>query len=244
MAPEKPGLKIAFLGDSLTEGFSGAAYLDILGLRLPQHHLFNYGKGGDTVKSLFHRLRKTTLEAPFDITFLWVGVNDVLVHVSPLYPMVKRLRRQPWAENMEGFLEDYGLLLDHMTPKTRQLFTVSPLMIGEDLTNPWNVRLGELSERIGDLSRNFSGVTYINLRERFVSLLEGKDTAPFIPKSPQRMVLDMLGLKRSQNINDASQRRGLHFTIDGVHLNSAGASVVADVFQEKIRAFADTISAA
>ncbi len=40
---------IAFWGDSLTEGFPGASYFEILKQQLPEDKLINYGKGGDTV---------------------------------------------------------------------------------------------------------------------------------------------------------------------------------------------------
>ena len=42
-------MDIAFLGDSLTEGRPGAAYLPLLAQRLPQHRLLNHGRAGDTV---------------------------------------------------------------------------------------------------------------------------------------------------------------------------------------------------
>lgn len=240
MAPDPAALRIAFLGDSLTAGFPGTAYLDILEPRLPRHHLYNYGKGGDTIKSLCRRLLKTRLDDPFDIIFLWVGVNDVLVHVSPLYPTIKRLRRQPWAKDKDELEEDYRLLLEHVVPKTRHLFTVSPLFIGEDLSSPWNTRLVEVGEQMRTLSQGYSNITYIDLRDQFVSRLRHKDPAPYTPRNPLQILFDVLKLKRPQETGADSYVRRFHFTIDGVHLNSTGASLVADVFQQKIQAIATT----
>ena len=56
--------KIAFFGDSLTEGIPGASYFQILKDRLPNENLINFGKGGDTVISLYRRVREldTNLE--------------------------------------------------------------------------------------------------------------------------------------------------------------------------------------
>ncbi len=228
-------LEIAFCGDSLTEGFPGTAYLDLLVQRFPRHHLYNYGKGGDTVKSLFTRLQKTALDNPFDIIFLWIGVNDVLVDVSPLYPTIKRLRRQPWAKNQDEFLQDYRHLLELLLPKTDLLFTVSPLFIGEDLANPWNRRLEQLTERIESLSRNYSRVTFINLRDSFSPLLQDKPIAPFLPKKATKILKDILSLRHKQRIQAQSQLRGLHYTLDGVHLNQTGAEIVANIFYRKIK---------
>ncbi len=235
--PEKRSpLKIAFCGDSLTEGFPGTAYFDLLKQKIPQHHLYNYGKGGDTVKSLLKRLDKTALDIPFDIIFLWIGVNDVLVDVSPLYPYLKRLRRQPWAKSPDEFLQDYRYLLDLLIPKTELLFTVAPLFIGEDLANPWNQELEQLSEKIKSLSQVYGGVTFINLKDSFLPLLQDKHIAPYVPKKATQIIRDILSLKHKQQIEDQSQLRGLHYTLDGVHLNQEGAEIVAERFCQKIQA--------
>lgn len=47
---------IAFFGDSLTEGSPGVSYFDILKDKLPNENLLNFGKGGDTVISLYKRI--------------------------------------------------------------------------------------------------------------------------------------------------------------------------------------------
>ncbi|MBU1339511.1 MAG: SGNH/GDSL hydrolase family protein [Acidobacteria bacterium] len=89
-------MRIAFFGDSLTAGVPGASFFQLVRERLPGDELINYGKGGDTVISLYRRVRRLPVER-MDIAFLWIGVNDVLVRVSPTYPVLKILRGQPWA---------------------------------------------------------------------------------------------------------------------------------------------------
>ena len=244
MPEERPSLKIAFCGDSLTEGFPGTAYFDLLQQKIPQHRLYNYGKGGDTVKSLLKRLRKTVWEDPFDILFLWIGVNDVWVQVSPLYPFIKRLRRQPWARNPGEFLQDYGRLLDFLIPKAGHLFTVSPLFIGEDLENPWNQELGQLTAGIVALSQTCRGISFVNLRESFSPQLKNKKSLPFVPKKTIHILRDIVNPPRKQPQEDSTRLRGLHYTLDGVHLNQVGAEIVAEVFSQKIQAQAEVISTA
>ena len=51
-------MQIAFLGDSLTEGWPGAAYFPLLQRRLPQHELLNLGRAGDTVVDLLRRVTR------------------------------------------------------------------------------------------------------------------------------------------------------------------------------------------
>jgi len=119
-------MKIAFFGDSLTEGIHGASYFEILKKKLPEHELLNFGKGGDTVISLYKRIQSLDMDSSFDMSFLWVGVNDILVKTSWIYPILKRIRRQPWAKNLEDFDYYYRSLLDFLKKTSHHLVTVSP----------------------------------------------------------------------------------------------------------------------
>jgi len=194
-------MKIVFLGDSLTAGNPGAAYFERLHLKLPEHKLLNYGKGGDTVKSLFQRIRKTEFEPPIDITLLWIGVNDFLVKKSLFAPLRKIIRRQPWSKNQQEFNFYYRLLLDLIASQSRQIITIPPLFIGEELDNPWNRKLAAAAAEIKNIAADYPAAIYLDLRESFRTLLA--DRKPV--------------------------QQG-YFTIDGVHFNEKGADIAADIF--------------
>jgi len=49
-------MKIACYGDNLSEGLPGVSYIELLRKALPEHTILNCGKGGATVRSLYHRL--------------------------------------------------------------------------------------------------------------------------------------------------------------------------------------------
>ncbi len=72
-------MKIALYGDSLTEGRAGVSYVNYLQQLLPEHEILNYGYGGDTVISLYRHVVRQKLDHPVDLSFVFVGVNDVLV---------------------------------------------------------------------------------------------------------------------------------------------------------------------
>ena len=132
---DKSGLKIAFFGDSLTEGNVGASFVDILRNKLPQHQLFNYGKGGDTVISLNRRLHQIHMASPLDLGFLWIGVNDVFVKTRWSLSLKKRLKGQPWAKS-HGLFQDYYIsLLEFLHIRIPYIITLPPLLIGEDIDN-------------------------------------------------------------------------------------------------------------
>jgi lysophospholipase L1-like esterase len=232
---DKSGPKIAFIGDSLTEGVTGASYFDILKCKLPQHELYNYGKGGETVISLCRRLQKIHMVSPLDTGFLWVGVNDVLVKTSWFSPIKKRLRGQPWAKDHTHFRESYLKLLEFLSERITHLYTLPPLFIGEDTGNEWNMELRILSKIIDDLSSSFPNIDFVRLIEHFPPRSSSENIPPYVPKSLCRVFGDILfpmGLEKSEL---KAAERGFHFTIDGVHLNRAGAEKIANLLLKIIR---------
>lgn len=223
-------MKIAFYGDSLTAGIIGVSYIEILKKRLPDHTLINYGKGGDTVISLYRRIVAQNLLAPVDLIVLWIGVNDVFVNMSWTYPIIKRLEQQLWAKTLEEFAQYYRLILDLLCPLAKKVVTVPPLLIGEDIQNRWNQELDRLNGIIRELSVSRQNIDYLDLRTIAISRLASKPISPYVAKSAARIVLDAVALRDHRQIDQKSAERGLHFTLDGVHLNSAGAELVAEAF--------------
>jgi lysophospholipase L1-like esterase len=234
---DKKPKNIAFFGDSLTHGVPGFSYFDILKEKLPQHKLFNLGKGGDTVISLFHRLVSLNLDFPMDIAFLWIGVNDVFVKTSPISPVIKRLRRQPWAKNHQEFQVYYVKILEYLCDKFTIIYTIPPLFIGEDRENPWNRELNTLSSIIAAMTNRCDNVEYTDLRQVFFSQLPSENISPYVPKSFLRILWDSFSLKTPKETEQKVNQRGLRFTLDGIHLNQTGAELAATIFLEKINKF-------
>lgn len=228
------GLKIAFIGDSLTEGIWGASYFEILRRHLPQHELFNYGKGGDTVISLYRRLRKTDMFSPLDLGFLWVGVNDVFVKTTRMFSIIKRLRKQPWSRNLDEFRSYYRKTVELLHHNISFVYTIPPLFIGEDHDNPWNEELDILSQIIQEVSLSFSDVAFINLRETILSQLSARTSGRYVPKSIVRRILDAFIIKTPEEMEKKASEKGFALTVDGVHLNSKGAGLVAEILLQKI----------
>ena len=107
-------------------------------------------------------------------------------------------------------------------------------MIGEDLENRWNQELAKLCKIIAALSESYGNVHYLDLRARFSEELAGRAISDYIPKSNIRIARDMLSLRTPAQIDAVARDRGLHLTLDGVHLNSAGAKIVAEAFLERM----------
>ena len=229
-------MKIAFIGDSLTKGIPGSSYFAILRNELPQHRLINLGKGNDTVVSLYCRLSRTRLSGtPLDMAFLWVGVNDIGRDSSWASRIANRLRRQPRSRDLDDFQAHYQKTLDRLCRHADRIIAVSPMLKGENVHNRWNQGLEAYSGTIIDLASLYAKVEYLDLRKRFYAELASKHVTDYVLESPLHVGLDILALRTDAQVDKKASERGLHLTLDGVHLNSAGAELVARAFLEVIK---------
>ncbi|MDZ7793505.1 MAG: GDSL-type esterase/lipase family protein [Spirochaetia bacterium] len=235
--------KIAFWGNSLTEGVPGAAYIDIIRAVQQNHTVENYGKGGDTVRSLYERAEQLQQSRPekfkADVVFVWMGVNDVLPQLARFYPPMKTVVRQPWAHTETEFSDYYRRLLDLFNPRCRHIWAVAPLFIGEDLENPWNRRLELQAQLISKLASVYERAAFLDIRRPFIEILakdhqQTTQISTYLPIDPFQVAADFLTYRSASKADQRAEERGLHFTMDGVHLNSAGAQIVADEFNRAI----------
>jgi len=220
-------MRVALYGDSLTAGSPGVPFLRELESMLAGDELKNYGRRGETVVSLYHRLRQEGRRTPADVAVLWVGVNDVLAKVSHSHAALKLLLRQPPAQGHTQFQDYYERTIDLLRSRSRKVVTLSPLLIGEDMKNQWNGELHALAKIVATVSSSFDDVAYVDLHKVVSSHLEGKPISEYIPKCISVIAFEVLFLRTPNWIDRIASRRGLHLTLDGVHLNSVGALVIA-----------------
>jgi len=227
-------MNIAFFGDSITQGDLGDSYVDLLQQQLPDHQLLNYGKNGDTIKSLYARIQRLKLPNRFDISFVWIGCNDIFVHVSKLFAVAKMITMQPWIRTMEEAERTYRDLLAFVSKKATHVFTVPPILIGEDTTNQYNQQLKQVSTMMQSISKNIENVTFIDLQKIFWKELETSTSSSYIPTAISGFVFDGLRCHSADDVNRCSKERGLQLTLDGVHLNSRGSQLATDTFYQYI----------
>ncbi len=232
---EEIAVHIAFYGDSLTTGIPGVPFLRELRAMRAGDALTNLGRGGDTVISLYRRIAKGNAPAPLDVAVLWIGVNDVLASVSWSHSALKRALHQPPARDHGEFEDYYRRTIELLQRSARSVIAVPPLLIGEDLANPWNKQLDALRKVAASVAASFDNVRYVDLHGLLACRLWGREVSKYIPKSVTVIALEALLLHSPDRVDHAAARRGLHFTLDGIHLNSAGAKVVAGQLHRSLR---------
>jgi lysophospholipase L1-like esterase len=227
-------MRIAFMGDSLTAGAPGCSYFAILRERLAGHTLINLGQGNDTVISLYRRMARLRFGERWDVVFLWVGVNDVPGKIPLPFQIANAMLRTPRSKSLDEFRAYYESTLDLLCRHAKKVIAVSPLMKGEDLSNEWNLRLGDLAREVEGLAARHERAEYLDLRPTFAQRLAGKSISSYLPDSALRTALDTLTLRSKAQVDKKAAERGLNLTLDGLHLNSAGAELVAETFIKAI----------
>lgn len=154
-------MRVAFLGDSLTEGWPGAAYLPLLQSRLPGHELLNYGRAGDTVAGLLARVRATGL-SPVDIGVLWVGVNDAVTGAWDVCGHESGWGRH---QRLVRIRADYRELIDWIGARADRRLLVKPIVL-ESEGSQCTVRADELGTMIEHLGAA-NGAEVLDLRPAF-----------------------------------------------------------------------------
>jgi acyl-CoA thioesterase I len=138
---------IAFLGDSLTEGWPGAAYFPLLDRRMTPHGLLNRGRAGDTVADLLDRMRYQGLE-PVDVAFVWVGANDAVIGA---WDAADPGSGWSWPERLMRLAGDYEELLEWTEARAQRIVVVRPLVLEAD-GSLWQQRAGEVAEAIARIA--------------------------------------------------------------------------------------------
>lgn len=226
-------MKVIFYGNSLTEGVPGVGFFNILRKKLPGHNLVNMGRGGDTVISLYRRMKRRDAKKT-DIAFIWIGTNDILAKVRKDYPIFKILAGQIWSKTDKEFERYYRKTIELINKKSKKIFTISPIFIGEDINNKWNKKLDSISKIIKKVSKEYDNIEFVDIRKKIYPKLKIKKT-DYIMKNPLKILMDYLRFKNPKKVDEKSKLRDLQFTLDGVHLNSNGAKIVADIFYKKIK---------
>jgi lysophospholipase L1-like esterase len=166
-------MKIAFLGDSLTEGWPGAAYLPLLSRLRPGDELVNHGRAGDTVTALLLRMRSAGL-APVYLAFVWVGANDA---VMSAWDAADEGGGWSWETRLARLRGDYEELLEWTAARAARLVCVRPVVL-EAAGSVWEARAGDIGDIVAAVAAGVSGASDLDLRPAFAAAA-GRGEGPF-----------------------------------------------------------------
>lgn len=227
-------------GDSITRGAVSVNYVSMLEARMPDWEFVNAGVNGELAYNLSRRLEEIVALDPDAVTIL-IGTNDVNAtfgfQAALGYIAVKKLPEMPspgfFRENLVGIVRT----LKRETRARIALFSIPP--IGEEPEHYAYLRTEEYTTIIASVARD-EGVDYLPLRERLCSYIEGLPPTAEGPLAFRKIGAAMLRAGRMQqffgkSLDEISASNHFHILIDGIHLNTHGASMAADLAESFLR---------
>jgi lysophospholipase L1-like esterase len=237
---------IACLGASSTAG-KGQAFdwIGELRRRPANAHVrfVNLGVGGDFAGDALRRVPRVIACRP-DQVIVWVGGNDVLAALSRHFYRAARLLlrktvpRPPSPEAYRDALHATVRALKAGTAARLALCSLTPIGEAPHATHPFQAalkrRVAEYSGIVATIARA-EGAAYIPIYEALSDEIRkapgqaftGFRFFPFYRDAFRTMVL-------RESVDTIARRNGWRFHSDGMHLNSRGGTMVADLVQEFI----------
>ena len=235
---------VAFIGSSTVAG-KGQAF-DWVGQleKRPENKEFrfhNFGRGGDLSYLALKRLPKVIKTKP-DKTVIMIGGNDVLATVfKSANRLLVRARLLPEAPSAGWFAENLQCMVDDLKSKANtQIALVSLPPFGEAPSSnaPAQMMLNQLVAQynmiIKDTAKKDS-LAYVPFYEEMNGRLvasPGKELSIASPLLICRDATRYFVLRQSED--EIGKKNGWNYHVDGIHLNSLGGAILADLVQNFI----------
>lgn len=233
---------IHLFGDSLSSGNIGMslpwAIEQIYDINMSVHAV-----DGDTMRGVTARALRYVKKYPSDALILECGSNDLLLphflhsgdaERKQFARQLIHSSREP-ADNNDEFVEQYTSALRELAFIVNDIALTSIPILGERLDTPIQQKRREYNHRL-ELTARQLGLQYINISKPLEELVRsGGRQSDYFFESTDNFSRDAQYIagdpKRAEGL---SAQRGLHATIDGVHLNARGAEAAASAFEDFI----------
>lgn len=223
-------------GDSITKGSPGVSYLRYISAK---QKFKNLGLGGETLIGLNDRINDSLTNVDNMNYIIQIGTNDILLPFLMQYSMEweKRIeyiikRGSLPCVNVDQFKEIYTDLIKKLLLLEKNITIINIPCIGEDISSGLNRQVEIYNCVIHKLSIEY-GIKYIDFYGWQKSLLKDsqKDESYFISKNPFDVIMDVLLTSLKPVRKRISNKRNLSLTVDGCHLNDAGAKGLAGLVE-------------
>lgn len=235
---------VACLGSSSTAG-KGQAF-DWIGelQQRPRNQNFrfhNFGVGGDLAYNALERLAEVAACRPQKVVVL-IGVNDLLALVSGKVRLFFRISKNlPADPTPEGFRDNLRNITRRLKAETFARIALASLQpIGEDpssgrpIQSEFNRRVEEYSTIVRKIAQD-ERVDYIAFHEAMLEQIIESPGRAFTNFSFLRFYRDAFrALVLRKSPDQIAAMNSWQFHSDGVHLNSRGGLILADLVQEFI----------
>ena len=146
-----------------------------------------------------------------------------------------KVQAQPVAKDHDEFKEYYEKVLELVTDSSKKVIAVTPALVGENTASVTNNEIKELNVLIQSIASKYENVSFLNMQSVFFNHLSKVSSSDYLNTKVMRVMMDVLFYKKATKVDNISKERGLHLTLDGIHLNSIGAQLVAESYAAEIK---------
>lgn len=229
---------VVCLGASIVRGRASVDFVQILRERVPERTFVNAGVNSNTVWEVLQRVDDVLACEPSEVMIL-VGTNDVQATLAPDGgAKIRDGKHLPAVPSVHDYLTNLDAIVARLQVAGCRVAVASLPPLGQDLESPANVRLREFNEAIGEVALR-RGATYLPVYEALAHELitAGAAHGPGWTGS-WRPGMESLGrhFLLGQSYDEIAEMRGRLLSPDDVHLDTHGATIVADAVERFVRA--------
>jgi lysophospholipase L1-like esterase len=231
---------VVCLGASIVRGQVSYTFVNLLDQCMTEDGLqfINAGVAGDQAYNVLMRLDSVINYQP-DFVIILVGTNDVTATLNPTLARISRLtRRFPQPPSAEFYQYNMVRIINIFKEKTSaKIALVSLPVLGEDLESIPNQRIKEYNALLKEIADE-EQVSYLPVYERQEEYLREVQQGSGQPYESGGM-LSIKALARHyllrQSFDEISKKHHFLLVTDGIHMNSRGATFIADEIESFLR---------
>jgi len=231
---------VVCLGASMVRGQVSYNFVNLLAQRMTKDgfQFINAGVAGDQAYNVAMRLDSVIDYQP-DFVIILVGTNDVTATLSPRLSRISRLtRRFPQPPSAKFYQYNMLRIIKTLKEKTSaKIALISLPVLGEDLESIPNQRIKEYNALLKEIAdgEQVSYLPVYELQEEYLGKVQQGSGRPYESGG----MLSIKALARHyllrQSFDEISRKHHFLLVTDGIHMNSRGATFIADEIESFLR---------
>jgi lysophospholipase L1-like esterase len=231
---------VVCLGASIVRGQFSVNFVDLLKRRMGKDgfQFINAGVNGDLSYNVLCRLDAVLAHKP-DFIAILVGTNDITGALNSRVGRSMRAQKKlPDVPSMPWYRENMLEIVRRLKQgSTARLALCSLPHLGENLDSAMNAAVRSYNAILAEIARQ-EQVSYIPVQECQAEYLREHGAGRMLTHEmliPMTIKFLLFHYVLRYSLDRISRRNGFLLTVEGVHMNSAGAAIIADQIESFLR---------
>lgn len=233
---------VVVAGASIVRGRASVDFVQMLRERFPARAFVNAGVNGNVAWELLQRIDQIIACRPAQVVIL-IGTNDVQATLSPdATRQTRESKHLPEDPSLGWYAACMTEIVTRLQAAGASVALCSLPPIGQDLGAPVNVVVREANDSLRRVC-DTTGAAYLPVYEHLADLLasQGAVTGPAWTGSWAPGVASLVEhFVLGRSYDAIALARGWILSPDGVHMDSTGAGIIADLVAEWIASQSST----